>query len=385
MTIYHQSEERINSLHVQRIRTSEEFYSLNDKWNNLLEGSPVNTIFLRWEWLWSWWNAYKEREYELCILLVYSADDLIGIAPFYIVHRRLGNIFPVRRLLLLGTKEGSVISEYMDIIYRAGKEDSVIKKIIEYIELENICDDICLHKIDTSSKSIPLIQKVSKDTGYLCNIYDRFESPYIALPTDYNDFLNSLSSSMRYKIRRNKRRLEKYRGVIINKTSNITELEENFIELIRLHQARWNERKMKGSFSDEKFVIFHKMVMQYLLNHGYLYLSFLSIDNKNIASLYNIKYKNKVYFYQSGTDISFDHGLSPGLLLHSYCIEEAIKEGLEEYDFMIKGEMDSYKKSWTKNYRYMCDIYIVRPKVLKFLTSLKDKARHCYHTIKVLR
>ena len=33
----------------------------------------------------------------------------------------------IRRLMFLGTKEGSVISEYMDIIYRAGYEEAVVR------------------------------------------------------------------------------------------------------------------------------------------------------------------------------------------------------------------------------------------------------------------
>lgn len=150
----------IDSLSVYRVRTSEEFCSLKDKWNKLLDSSPVNTIFLRWEWLWSWWNAYKDKNYDLCILLVFNSEDLIGIAPFYIFRCQLGSIFPVRRLLFLGTKERSVISEYMDIIYRPGEEKSVINTIFNYIDKEDICDDICLYKINSSSKSIKFFHDI---------------------------------------------------------------------------------------------------------------------------------------------------------------------------------------------------------------------------------
>lgn len=371
-----------DSLNVHRIRTSEGFFLLKDKWNKLLDNSSINTVFLRWEWLWSWWSAYKDKNYDLCILLVFDAEDLIGIAPFYILHHKLWNVFPVRSLLFLGTKEGSVISEYMDIISKIGEEKSVINAIFNYIDEEDICDAICLHKINSSSKSINLFKKISDDMKFLYIIRDMFKIPYVVLPCSFDDFLKSLSSSMRYKIRRNRRRLEKnYKGHI-HRIDTISELETHFTELVRLHQKRWESRGLNGAFSEEKFLIFHKMIMKYLFENGYLQLRFLQINNENVACLYNIKYNNKIFFYQSGIDTSFDYSLSPGLLLHSYCIEDAIKEGIKEYDFLLMGNMDSYKKSWTRNYRYMCDIYIPRPRILKFITSFKDKAKNYYHAVK---
>lgn len=74
-------------LHIQRINTLEGFYSLHEKWNALLNESPANSFFLRWEWLLRWWEAYKEDKHNLCILLVFKGDELIGIAPFYIIKK----------------------------------------------------------------------------------------------------------------------------------------------------------------------------------------------------------------------------------------------------------------------------------------------------------
>ncbi len=371
-----------STLHIQTIQTSEEFRSLQDRWNTLLSESPGDGIFLRWEWLWAWWKAYKEKNYTLSILLVFRGNDLIGIAPFYIVNCLFGNIFPVRRLMLLGTREGSVISEYMDIIYRSGDAEAVMQGVSKFIEQENICDDIYLQKIDTSSKTIPLLRQMANSMKLFYVIQEEVESPYINLTANYEDFLSNLSSSMRHKIRNNRMKLEKYPEVGFRKTSNILELEADFKELVRLHQDRWESRQFPGSFSEKKFTLFHKMVMQDMLKNGYLELRFLSVNGKNIAALYNIKYRNKIYFYQGGTDISFDKSITPGLLLHSYCIEEAISEGLKEYDLLLMGNMDSYKKRWTRDCRHMCDIYMARPKILKLIMSAKDKARVCYHTIK---
>ena len=87
-----------HAVKIQRISVPEEFYLLQDKWNALLNESPENNFFLRWEWLWAWWKAYEDKNDELCILLIFRGDDLIGIAPFYIVHKSWRNLFSYRRL-----------------------------------------------------------------------------------------------------------------------------------------------------------------------------------------------------------------------------------------------------------------------------------------------
>lgn len=369
------------AIDVRMVQTLKEFHLLQERWNSLLAESQTNSFFLRWEWLWTWWNVYKEDNYRLCILLVFRGDELIGIAPFYVINRLRENIFTIRRLMFLGTKEGSVISEYMDIIYREGHEEVVIRKIMDFIVKENICDDICLHKVDTSSRTIPILQQPAGGKENLNIVELTVESPYIILPSKYEDFLNQLGSSMKYKIRNHQRKLSKYSEVVFRKTENIAELERDFSELVKLHQLRWESRGLLGSFVGERFYLFQKTVMHDMLKNGHLDLWFLSVAGKHIAALYNIRYNNKIYFYQAGLDVTFDKHLSPGILLHNHCIEIAISDGLREYDFLLQGSLDAYKKSWTREYKSMCDIYVVRPGIMKFVMSARNKAKNAYHAI----
>ena len=370
------------SIYIKKVSTKENFSLLQEKWNTLLAESPINNFFLRWEWLWAWWEAYKEKNYNLCILLVFRGNELIGIAPFYINYSLLVKILPIRRLMFLGTKEGSIISEYMDIIYRDGDEEVVIREVIEFITKTEVCDDICFHKIETSSRTISILQQLAKDMKFLYSVVDKAETPYISLPNNYERFLDTLSSSMRNIIRKNQRRLSKYTDVVFRKTSDISEFENDFIEFVRLHQCRWESLQFPGSFSQERFFTFQKQVMKDMIKTGHMELRFLSISGRNIAAVYNINYKNKICFYQGGLDTSFDRRLSPGILLHGYCIKEAIKDNLKEYDFLLMGNMDSYKKKWTKEYRCQCDIYIACPKIVQFVMTAKNKARGFYYAVR---
>jgi CelD/BcsL family acetyltransferase involved in cellulose biosynthesis len=121
--------------------------------------------------------------------------------------------------------------------------------------------------------------------------------------------------------------------------------------------------------------------MPLLLENGHLELVILSENGSTRAVLYNIAYNDKIYFYQSGID-TFDGKAAYGYVLHSYCIEEAIKRGLREYDFLPKGRSDDYKLRFAKDRRLVSDLYIARSWPAKQFTKVRESARSIYHAIK---
>lgn len=368
-------------LQIRKITDEKEFFCLKEEWNTLLSHSRAESIFLTWEWLWTWWNIYKSNSRNLCILLVFRGQDLIGIGPFYVISKSYKSMFKLRRLMFLGTDEKGLLSEYMDIISRAGDEQDVISNVLGYLYNQNICEDIFLHKINSLSSSLRLLRSVSQNKEMFYVIADEYESPFISLPADYNTFMKSIDGAFRQKLRKNQNKLRKMNNVVIRKTNDIAEFKHDFSELVRLHQMRWESKKLEGSFSDKNFKDFHHAIMPVLLNNKQLDLWFLSVGGINISSLYNIRYKNKIYFYMAGLDIDFEKSIAPGFLLHDYCISNAIENRIGEYDFMLMGYLDSYKKKWTTKSKSMADVYIACANPIKLLMPIKYKAKSFYRVL----
>ncbi len=367
---------------VRRISSLEEFAGLKDAWNDLLSRSRADNFFLTWEWLLEWWKAYQGDTWELCILLVSRKQCLIGIAPMYVAELVRKRLFHIRRLMFLGTMEGAVISEYLDFIVTPGEEEAVLQAVLMHVHDHDVCDDLSLQMVETTSRTTSLLRDLAKELKFLHIVNQQREAPYLKLPATYPDFLSSLSPSMRYAVRRNQKKLQRYDGCVFRKTTLPSEFNRDYSELVRLHQCRWESRGMPGSFVGGKFSDFQRVVMQAMLEKGYLELWFLSIGGTNVAALYNIRYKNKIYFFQGGFDVAFAHSLSPGLLLHRHCIEEAIRDRVGEYDFLLMGNIDVYKKRWTKSCRYMQDVYLARSGALKLIMAARERARSLYHTVK---
>src|SRR5258705_12482466 len=90
-------------------------------WNALVEQSIADTPFSRYEYLAEWWQTLGGGEWKSAELVLVSAtenDQLIGIAPLFIVE------YEARQaLLLIGSIE---VSDYLDLIVREADLSSFI-------------------------------------------------------------------------------------------------------------------------------------------------------------------------------------------------------------------------------------------------------------------
>ena len=67
-------------MRVELIDDTERFRALRQEWDELLEQSAADCLFLTWEWLYPWWTHCADGR-KLCLLAVRDGGDLIGVAP----------------------------------------------------------------------------------------------------------------------------------------------------------------------------------------------------------------------------------------------------------------------------------------------------------------
>jgi len=371
---------------VEIIRKLDDFLALESIWNELLAQSPTNTYFMRWEWLSNWWEIYSRVDDELYIITIKDHNTIVCIAPFYTRKRYIAKHYPSKLLMFLGTQyhgKGDVCSDFMDLIYIKGhKNEQTLSDIIfEKINNQHVCDEIYLSKIDMSSITMQALIKRADTHGVFKIIREKHVSPYIELPGTWDDYMGGISASMRYKIRREQRKLEHNYNVGFRKSETIDELHDDYLELIRMHTEWWKSRNINGAFSDAMFRKFHKRLMPLMLENGHLDLHVMHEGDKNLAILYLIKYDKKVYFYQSGIEIN-DKKSAFGYIMHSYCIDDAIKAGFTEYDFLPDINTNGYKQKYTKRYIDIADVYLCSNKIIKTSIILTNITRTIYRALK---
>jgi CelD/BcsL family acetyltransferase involved in cellulose biosynthesis len=116
----------VSDVVVKVVEDSQGFAALEEEWEDLYRHSPRATPFQSWAWLYSWWEYYGEG-YELRLVTVRNDRGLLaGILPFMVESR--GSFFS--RLLFVGTG----LSDYLDVIVRAGCEDIVLESGVQALK-----------------------------------------------------------------------------------------------------------------------------------------------------------------------------------------------------------------------------------------------------------
>ena len=103
-----------NKMHVECIKAEVDFKALKDEWNQLLSSSYSNSVFLTWEWLYTWWKYYNYSKKLFIVTVRDKEGALLGIAPMCITEVKSNGLTSMKTLTFLGT--GEVCSEYLDFI-----------------------------------------------------------------------------------------------------------------------------------------------------------------------------------------------------------------------------------------------------------------------------
>ncbi len=374
-------------LTVEKITTREEFHRLGPVWNSALERSAANTLTLTWEWLSTWWDVFGEGR-ELYTLVVRDEEEIIAIAPLLRRTVQHYGLIPFRRLEFLASGEDEadeICSEYLDFILLRGREEQALETIFAYLqEQEEDWDEILLTDIAGESKSLPVLKRLCEWKGFKLEELRNETCIYVNLPSQWQTLIESVSPTFRQRIKKDRRLISN-----INANLRIIDgaegFDENFRALVRLHQLRWTSRGEPGVFSSSKFSRFHEMLAPRALSKGWIRLFVLSVDEKPMAALYDFVYGNKMYYYQSGFDIEDSPIRSPGLLIRSYAIENAIESGLYECDF-LKGDISGYKAGWRGQTRSILQVRMSRAQSKEAIyvatTKLVDGLRHIKRALK---
>jgi len=356
-------------MEIQLLQTEEDFRRIKTEWDNLLEKSDNQSIFLTWEWLYHWWMHFKVGK-ELFILTVRNKEtnEMMGIAPFCIQRKKLFYFIPLRIIKFLGTEE--VASDFLDFVIYPGMEDGILSAIYAYLDKNNhLWDIVEITDIEENSISLDFFKKNVNGRHKIIEL-DAQKCPYMTLPDSYDLLLQSLSPNMRENLKRRSRKIEKRNGMYFSILKDEA-IKESVDKLFILHNDRFKSKRKtnisESAFNSIELKHFHYDIASEFIKRNWLKLYFLSLDGESVASLYTFKYKNNLFYYQSGLNPDWNEwGL--GTALFGHAIKESINDGLKEFHYLRGNE--AYKSKWTK-----------KAKATKNITLLKKNFIGCFYIL----
>jgi CelD/BcsL family acetyltransferase involved in cellulose biosynthesis len=142
-----------------------------------------------------------------------------------------------------------------------------------------------------------------------------------------------LSGNARQQLRRAVRYFERFGQVRLDSAADRGEAREFFAGLKELHIATWQSRGKPHAFSRPFFEVFHHELIDRHLAEGAVQLLRARAGSRLIGYLYNFRFSERVYSYQSG----FAYGerpARPGAVAHALAIRDAYRSGAGAYDFL---------------------------------------------------
>lgn len=376
---YPSGTEGLNKFSVNVVTTSMEFDSLGAEWNQLLDESN-GTVFQSFEWQRIWWKHFGEQDaaVRLHIITLRRRGKLVAIAPFLIESmKRLGSI-RLRRLSFIGRDT----TDYLDILIAKGHETDCVPILASHIRNQSSLFDV-IHLIDMPDRSPnhALFYQELCRRGFWGDHFVSEHCPRVKLQTTWDAMQGSLPSSKRSGLKRVQRKIETDFDVELRMVTEPCQLSLDFAEFVNLHQKRWNGSGHQGVFADTRTADFHREFSEIALKRKWLFLAFLLLDGKRIAANYGFVFRKELLYYLSGIEI---HGqlakYSLGRVLHLYSISEAIKQGIEVYDFMRGTERYKYDfnsvdaTNWTVlMYPYRIGLSQLKFKIVLLVDSMKRR------------
>jgi CelD/BcsL family acetyltransferase involved in cellulose biosynthesis len=319
----------------------EELEEARADWEDLLARSDNDEPTLTPLWILSWWRVFGPLgRRALRVGMLREGARLVALLPL-VARRVWDHAVPFRRLDALPSgedEEDEIYSEYIGMIAERGAEDLAAQGFARALVRGEFgaWDEIVLPLMDGSRRAPFAFAEALEKSGALVTVNERAKSPYVPLPSSFDAYLGALSPSRRYLVNRSIRDFERFAGgdLSLRVARTPAELASARATLARLHEARWKTEGSSGVFASERFSAFHDAVMPELFRRGALELAELCARGEPVAALYNVVWKDKVYFYQSGRRADLPGKLRPGIVAHALAIRASIEAGRREYDFL---------------------------------------------------
>jgi CelD/BcsL family acetyltransferase involved in cellulose biosynthesis len=340
---------------------------LKDEWDQLLQSSSGNSIFLTWDWIQAWRSVTGE-DISLFIITVRDNDDrLVGIAPFYQYRIKLFKSIQFKALRILA--DYATGAEYPDLIVSPDCEDDALASIADtLLEQGHHWDLIWAPDISGWNGARERFYKIIQHAGMLHHMRPTSFSSF-ALPETFELYEKSFSSKRRKNLRRSRRNLFNQPGMEAIYCQDTSELSRFTDALFDLHHKRRMLLDDPGAFIRKPLMAdFYRQFLPVALKKGWLRFFALTKDDTIEAIQIGYAYNGEYLAVQEGYNPDFYDGA--GNVLRHISIENSIVEGLKTYDFL--GGFTEHKKLWKAEERLGCDIFIGRPNLKNKLLFLKE-------------
>jgi CelD/BcsL family acetyltransferase involved in cellulose biosynthesis len=294
--------------------------ALRDEWRDLAAAS--GNIFSTWEWASTWWRHWGRGRPALVTACRDGGGRLVAILPLYLARRR-----PVGVLRFIGHGPADELGP----VCAPADRRRIAAALAAGLASAQWPGDLLL------ADCVPedLVHVDGAWPGGL-SVLSRHPSPVIDIAgKTFEECLSSWSPKHRRALAGRERKLIREHGLSY-RLATPTEVDRDMEILFELHRARWGSATRFLRDAD-----FHREFARVAAREGWLHLVFLSLDGRECAGLYGLRFGGSEGFLQGGRLPDLDRE-SAGTVLLAKAIRAACECGLDEYR-LLRGD-EPYKR-----------------------------------------
>ena len=312
-------------------------------WDALVGASRLRAPFLGFTWQREGVRAFVPQARLEIRTVEDEAGRLVAILPLWEagpgVLRAIG---------------GADISDYLDLIARAGFEEEAWTALLEARAGERAAWE--LHAVPAASPTVTVLPRLAGACGLAATAEVEERCPVLALPASWDAYLAGLGGKHRHELGRKQRRLARERpearATCLHAAAEIEARLGDFLDLHRRSRAG------KARFMDARMEAFFRRAVVALAARGGARLWFLDAAAGPLAAFVVLEWDDTVGLYNSG--FHPDHAaLSPGVVLLAHLVRDAIARGRRRFDF-LRGE-ERYKYEFEPVAEDVCRVRIAPP------------------------
>ena len=309
---------------------------LGARWQELERRSRCS-FFISWRWIGPWLALITPLRYAR-LLSVSQGTRTIALGIFT-QRRRFFGLGPLHlRLHEVGDKVlDSLTIEYNGLICEDGHEREALAAVLDHLAHNDkrwltlylpgmAADDVPFERV----RSLGMAMRSRKRAAHYIDLSE--------LRDGGNDYLPTvLSSKARGAVRRTARKLQAGFGELcVTIAATIEEKLAFFQAMVQLHESHWSEEEQdRGAFGNPRILRFHEHLIAQSSDAEGAQLIRVNAGDHIVGYVYNLAWRDTLYFYQAGIDYRrFGDSGSPGLLLLTRAVEHALASGMTRFELM---------------------------------------------------
>jgi CelD/BcsL family acetyltransferase involved in cellulose biosynthesis len=231
---------------------------------------------------------------------------------------------------------GGELTDEQDVVAAPAGARPAAVAVAEWIAAER-APRVLIEYVPGDTPTLEAFGETLSARGYRVSREQLVTSPRIALPTEFEGYVQRLGKKERHELRRKLRRFEAAPGTSFRWAED-AERAGVLDRFFALHRLSKGEKAGFMSASTERFF---RDIADALAPLGRLHLGVVRAYGEDAAVLFALAYGDTLALYNAAYDPALG-SLSLGIASHAFAVRDAIAQGFKTYDLLRGGEPYKY-------------------------------------------